>query len=219
MSGVPPHLDHGATHPHGPDDRHNGPPTWDDLYASKPEWDINRPQPAFLALAEAGALRGRVLDVGCGTGEHVLMSAGLGLDATGIDLSSTAIHIAEQKARDRGLTAKFLCHDVRRLADLGESFDTVLDCGLFVHVFDDNDDRTAYIDNLRSVMPPGGLYFMLCFRGQQPHHQGLIREEIATAFADGWQVDSIEPATLDSSTSVNGILAWLVALTRTAESS
>lgn len=56
----------------------------DDLYVTPPPWDIGRPQPVFLALAEAGALRGRVLDAGCGTGEHAIMAAGLGLDATGV---------------------------------------------------------------------------------------------------------------------------------------
>ena len=213
MTGVPPHLGHDAPAPHGPD-LHTGSPQWDEVYAGKPEWDIGRPQPAFQALGDAGAFHGRVLDVGCGTGEHVLMCAGLGLDATGVDLASTAIHTACQKAHDRGLTARFLVQDARRLADLGESFDTVLDSGLFVHVVDDDGDRTAYLDGLRSVVAPGGRYFMVCFRGRQGHHRGLTHEEITAAFADGWRVDSIEPATLEGAVSQAGLSAWLVALTR-----
>jgi SAM-dependent methyltransferase len=214
MTGVSPHPDHGVTAPHGPHDMHSGPPRWDDLYADGPEWDIGRPQPAFLALADEGAIRGRVLDVGCGTGEHVLLCAGRGLDATGIDLATTAIHIAEQKASERGLTARFLAHDAREIAGLGESFDTVLDCGLFVHVFDDDDDRTAYVDGVRSVVPLGGRYFMVCFRGTRSHHRTLTRDEIAAAFTDGWRVDSINPTMLDKASGPDGIPAWLVALTR-----
>jgi 2-polyprenyl-3-methyl-5-hydroxy-6-metoxy-1,4-benzoquinol methylase len=53
--------------------------------AGSPPWDLGRPQPAFLELAKQGALAGRVLDVGCGTGEHALMAAARGFDATGID--------------------------------------------------------------------------------------------------------------------------------------
>jgi 2-polyprenyl-3-methyl-5-hydroxy-6-metoxy-1,4-benzoquinol methylase len=64
------------------------PEDFDALYAGTPPWDIGRPQPAFLALAEAGALKGRVLDVGCGTGEHALMAAELGLEATGVDVAA-----------------------------------------------------------------------------------------------------------------------------------
>src|ERR1700687_4973493 len=84
------------------------PEDFDASYAGTPPWDIGRPQPAFLALAEAGAIRGRVLDVGCGTGEHALMAAGLGLESVGIDSAATAIAIAERKGRERGLAGRFL---------------------------------------------------------------------------------------------------------------
>jgi hypothetical protein len=50
----------------------------DDWYTGMPPWDIDRPKPALPALASVGAISGRVLDAGCGTGEHVLMAAGSG---------------------------------------------------------------------------------------------------------------------------------------------
>src|SRR2546430_4140141 len=101
---------------------------FDAMYAGTPPWDIGRPQPAFVELANAGVLRGRVLDVGCGTGEHALMAAGLGLNAVGIDMAPAAIAIAERKARDRGLTARFMVANALELWSLNEQFDTVLDC-------------------------------------------------------------------------------------------
>ena len=157
------------------------------------------------------------LDAGGGTGEHVLMCAGLGLDASGVDLSSAALQAAEEKARDRGLAARFLRWDSRKLADLGDSFGMRLDCGLF-HVFND-DDRAAYIDGLRSVTAPGSRYFMLCFSPQQlgdggGHVRKVTQDEIKASFADGWRVDSIEPATIDITTDPDGVRAWLTALTR-----
>src|ERR1700719_2228895 len=84
---------------------------FDEMYAGTPPWDIGRPQPVFLGLAEAGAIRGRVLDAGCGTGEHVLMVAERGMDATGIDAAPTAIAAAERKAAERGLAARFVVWD------------------------------------------------------------------------------------------------------------
>jgi SAM-dependent methyltransferase len=191
--------------------------TPNDLYLSRPPWDIGRPQPAFLALAHAGAIRGRVLDTGCGTGEHALMAAGLGLDATGADLASNALQTARDKARERGLEARFIVHDARRLADLGESFDTILDCGLF-HLFA-GEDRAAYVDALRSVVADGGRYFMLAFSDREPRERPgrahkLTREEIEAAFTDGWHIDSIEEATIDSVADPEGIRAWLTAVTR-----
>jgi len=189
---------------------------FDALYAGTPPWDIGRPQPAFLALAQEGAVRGRMLDVGCGTGEHVLMAAGLGLEATGVDAAATAIDAARRKARDRGLTARFLVWDALRLAALGELFDTVLDSGLF-HVFQD-DDRPRFVDGLRAVIRPGGRYLMLCFSDRQPGVWGsrrLTKAEIRASFDDGWRVDSIEPARFDVTIDPNGALAWLATITRT----
>ncbi|WP_316740865.1 class I SAM-dependent methyltransferase [Streptomyces sp. MK7] len=204
MSSPHPHL--GTENPwHRPDD----------LYAGRPAWDIGRPQPAFLALTEAGDIHGRVLDVGCGTGEHVLMCAGRDMDATGVDLADKALEAARKKAGDRGLAARFLHHDARKLTDLGESFDTVLDCGLF-HIFNDR-DRAAFVAGLRAVLRPGGRYSMLCFSEHQPGDQGprrVTRGEIEASFADGWQVDSVEAATIDITTGPVGIRAWLATLTR-----
>ena len=120
-----------------------------------PPWDIGRPQPTFVELADQGLLVGRVLDIGCGTGEHALMAAARGLDATGIDAVPKAIGHAQRKAEDRGLTARFLVADALRLADLGERFDTVLDCGLF-HIFSD-EDRPRFVASLGVPCPPAAI--------------------------------------------------------------
>jgi SAM-dependent methyltransferase len=198
---------------------HLAPTRPEDLYLTPPPWDIGRPQPAFVSLVEAGALSGRVLDAGCGTGEHTLMAAALGCDATGIDLASNALVKAEQKARERGLSARFLRHDARRLHELAEvddtGFDTVLDCGLF-HIFA-GADRAAYADGLRAVLRPGGRYFMLGFSDQQPGRWGphrLAREDITATFTDGWRIDTLEPATIEVTIDPSGIRAWFAALTR-----
>ena len=184
-------------------------------YADKAPWDIGRPQPAFLALAQAGAIRGRVLDVGCGTGEHVLMAAAMGLDATGVDVASTAIEIAEGKAQERGLSARFLVCDALQLRSLNEQFDTVLDCGLF-HILKD-DNRPRFADSLRAVMKPGGRYFMMCSSDRQPGDFGprrVTQDEIRDSFKDGWTVDSIQPGKFDTVTHPDGALMWLATITR-----
>ncbi|WP_369386815.1 class I SAM-dependent methyltransferase [Streptomyces sp. CG1] len=189
----------------------------DDLYADRPPWEIGHPQPAFLDLARSGAIRGRVLDVGCGTGEHVLMCADLGLDATGVDLAATALRAAGGKARRRGAHARFLHLDTRRLSDLGERFDTVLDCGMF-HMLDPV-DRAAFTRGLQAVLRPGGRYFLLCFSDREPEIPGavgphrLTRDDLTQAFADTLRIDFIVPATLEINLDRPGVQGWLAAMT------
>jgi SAM-dependent methyltransferase len=172
-----------------------GPERFDAAYDGTPPWDIGRPQPVFQSLADSGVLHGRVLDAGCGTGEHTLMAAAMGLDAIGVDSSPKAIALARDKATRRRLPARFLVADALALDALDERFDTVLDSGLF-HVFDDA-DRPRYVAALAAVLRSGGWLFLMCFSERQPGTLGprrVTRGEIEESFADGWRVDSIKPA-------------------------
>lgn len=168
---------------------------WDSSYQGSPApWDIGRPQSAFVRLADSGLLSGRVLDAGCGTGEHALLTTAHGAAATGVDLSGLAIENARGKAAERGLAARFEVGDALHLDRLGETFDTVIDSGLF-HVFDDG-DRARYLTSLAGVLEPGGSYYMMCFSDSQPGVWGprrVRRDEIEQAFAGGWEVVSITP--------------------------
>jgi SAM-dependent methyltransferase len=170
--------------------------SWDAAYLaeSPAPWDIGRPQPAFVRLAEAGCLTGRVLDVGCGTGEHALLAASRGADAVGVDVAPTAIEQARAKAAERGLTARFTVGDALDLGPLGlaGTVDTVTDSGLF-HVFGD-DERPRYVASLASVLRPGGITYLMCFSDRQPHGFGprrVSQDELREAFAAGWTVESI----------------------------
>ena len=58
---------------------------FDEAYRARPPWDIDGPQPALARVANAGLVAGRVLDIGCGTGENALFFASLRLEVTGLD--------------------------------------------------------------------------------------------------------------------------------------
>ncbi|HLW44865.1 MAG TPA: class I SAM-dependent methyltransferase [Acidimicrobiales bacterium] len=190
---------------------------FDAAYLGTPPWDIGRPQDAFVHLAQSGAISGRVLDSGCGTGEHALLAAARGLDATGIDSSPRAISLAKRKAAERGSPARFAVWDALELTALNERFDTVLDCGLF-HIFDD-DDRARYVEQLGGVLVAGGKYFMLCFSDREPGDWGprrVTEEELRQSFLAGWTVDSIEPSGLETTLDGHTVDAWFVSVTRSA---
>jgi SAM-dependent methyltransferase len=196
------------------------PRSWDDAYAMDrpPAWDIGRPQPAFLRLADRGLLAGRLLDSGCGTGEHTLLAAARGAEATGIDVSARAIELARAKAAERGSAARFETGDVLRLGDLGLTFDTVLDSGVF-HVFSD-EDRVRYVASLASALRPGGRCYLICFSDRQPGDAGprrVSQDELRAAFGGGWAIASIEAESFSLNQEQFGIpaaQAWLAVIER-----
>jgi SAM-dependent methyltransferase len=198
----------------------DGARNWDDSYAGpSPPWDIGRPQPAFLRLAEAGALRGALLDAGCGTGEHTILAARHGASALGIDVSGRAIEIARRKAAEQAVDASFKVVDALGLVTLGAAFDTVVDSGLF-HVFDDA-ARARYVTALSAVLRPGGRLHLMCFSDRQPGEWGPRRvseAELHAAFGSGWRMDSLDRDHFDINPGlgVHAAEAWLADVVRLA---
>lgn len=197
---------------------------WDTAYSDggTPTWDIGRPQPAVVRLAAAGAFGppgARVLDAGCGTGEHALLLAGLGHAVVAVDLAGEAIGRARAKAADRGTDVDFLVGDALDLAARGRTFDVALDVGLF-HTLGD-EDRPRYAASLAAAVRPGGRAFILCWSDRNPFGFGprrITRRELRTAFgaAAGWRVEGIVAETLETRLPAGSVAAWLARLTRVA---
>ena len=192
---------------------------WDASYLDGPApWDIGRPQPAIVRLADEGAFAGAVLDAGCGTGENALHIASLGLHVLGVDVAETALSIAREKAAARGIDADFVVADALHLDRLGRVFETVLDCGLF-HTFD-GDERRAYVASLASVTGRGGHLHVLCFSdvGPDTGPHPVTQEELRAAFtpSGGWSVASIRPDRIETRFTAQGVPAWLAKIERTA---
>ena len=194
-------------------------PPWDDSYTAEapPPWDIGKPQPAFVRLAESGLLTGQVLDVGCGTGEQSLLAASYGARATGVDLSPAAIAQARAKAAQRGLDVRFEVADALDLGQLDPNFDVIIDSGVF-HVFSD-EDRPRYVASLAAVLRPGGTLYLMCFSDRQPGDFGPRRvreDELRASFSDGWAVQSITADTFEIRPvgDTTRAQAWLAVFTR-----
>jgi SAM-dependent methyltransferase len=173
-------------------------PSWDDAYSGSkpPPWDLGEPQPAFVRLAADGRLTGQLLDAGCGTGEQTLLAASSGADALGVDVSPLALKQARAKAAARGIKARFEVADALSLSDLGLSFDTIIDSGLF-HVFDD-DSQERYVASLASVLRPGGHLHLMCFSDRQPGQFGprrVSQDDLRAAFGDGWTILALQADT------------------------
>lgn len=172
-------------------------PFWSDAYREVPPWDIGRPQPEFVDLYASGDLpKGKLLDVGCGTGENALFFAGKGFQVLGIDIVSRAIDLAKGKSRDRGIPADFRVADALALPRLRRSFDVVIDSGLF-HTFAD-EQRPVYLSGVASVLRKDGVFATLCFSEKEPADWGgprrVSREEIEASFEPHLTIEEIREA-------------------------
>jgi SAM-dependent methyltransferase len=166
---------------------------FDDAYQARTApWVIGEPQPAIVELERTGVIRGKVLDVGCGAGEHTILLTRLGYDVVGIDYSPTAVDQARENAAAKGVDARFDVADAMNLN--GQAYDTIIDSALF-HIFDDI-DRPRYVRSLHAACRPGALVHVLALsdkgRGFGPEvSEAVIRE----AFGDGWVLEALDTTT------------------------
>jgi cyclopropane fatty-acyl-phospholipid synthase-like methyltransferase len=184
-------------------------------YHGTPPWDIGRAQKEFICLEESGKILGDVLDVGCGKGDNALYLASRGHVVWGVDSVPAAIDIARKKAEERGIRVTFRVMDTLHLGDIGRTFDTVIDSGLF-HTLSDK-DRPGFVKTLSEVLKPGGRYFMLAFSELEPGGYGprrITKNEIQDTFANGWRINEIQAAIFESRTRSAGSRAWLSSITR-----
>lgn len=189
------------------------PEVFHEAYADEPPaWDIPRAQSAVVTIADAGGFAGRVIDLGCGTGENALFLSARGYDVLGVDLVPRAVERARAKATERGLSAAFETRDVLELSTLDRVFDAALDSGVF-HVFSDA-DRLRYVRSVASILAPGGRLHVLCFSEHTPGDEGPRRvraEELRATFdpGNGFRVVSIDPAHFETLHAFSGrAAAW-----------
>ncbi len=167
---------------------------FDDAYQSRTApWVIGEPQPAIVELERTGVIRGKVLDVGCGAGEHTILLTRLGYDVLGIDYSPSAIEQARDNAATKGVDARFDVGDAMNLPDV-PAYDTIIDSALF-HIFDDA-DRPKYVRSLHTACRPGALVHVLALsdagRGFGPEVSEAV---IRGAFGDGWVLEALDTTT------------------------
>lgn len=186
---------------------------YDAAYMGVPNWDIGRPQWAFVRLADANGIDGRVLDVGCGTGELSMFLARRGHEVLGIDLSPVAVDRARAKAEGRRIDARFLVWDALEMDALGVTVDTIVDCATF-HVLD-SDQRDRYAAAAARTLAVGGRLFVLGDVPPDPRRAyGIRPSELRERFGDheGWSVEFVSQTVFERRYSTNP--AYLASIRR-----
>lgn len=124
--------------------------------SEKPEWK-RQERAAFLERLRAEGCR-RLLEVGAGTGQDSAFFLQEGLDVLATDLSPVMVAHCRAKGLDARV-ADFLNLDVPPA-----SFDAVYAFNCLLHV--PNADLSATLEAIRTVLRPGGLFFLGVYRGR-----------------------------------------------------
>lgn len=148
----------------------------DEIYRRLPQeeipWNIEDPPEALVELVEAGEVqRCKTLDLGCGTGNYAIYLASKGFDVTGVDICPTAIRIAEENAKKKGVKCRFTVADL--LGDLKEVegiFDFAFDWELLHHMLPEQ--REKYVWNVHRKLNSKGRYLSVCFSEKDPQFGG-----------------------------------------------
>ena len=145
-------------------------------------------------LERAGLIRGKVLDVGCGTGEHTILLTGLGYDVLGIDFAPSAVEQARRNADAKGVGR----------AVRGRRRDEPCRRAALRH-----HPRQRAVPHLRRRRP-GAIRRAACTARACPaasctcsrcptraaaSGRRSASETIRDAFGDGWELEALEPAT------------------------
>lgn len=142
---------------------------------------------------------GRMIDLGCGSGEHTVALAARGWQATGVDQVGAALRRARQRAQSQRVTAEFVQTDVTTLdpAQLGSGFDFFLDVGCFHGLSDPQ--RAAMGRSVTALAGPAATLLLLAFKAgaaPRPLPRGADTADLERAFPQ-WQIIDTESATTD----------------------
>ena len=126
-------------------------------------WNFESPPKSLVELVESGCVQpSKTIDIGCGAGNYAIYLASVGFDVTGVDISPSAIAIAEANAKEENVSCRFVVADVLGgLAEIAETFEFAYDWSLLHHVFPK--DRKQYVENVHRLLVPGGQYLSVCF--------------------------------------------------------
>ena len=136
-------------------------------------WNIETPPDILQKIVKTEKIKPcKLIELGCGTGNYVIYLSSKGFDATGVDISKTAIEIATNSASKKGINCNFISSDVLGdMTEVQDAFDFAYDWELLHHIFPQ--DREKYINNVHRLLNPEGMYLSVCFSEKSPQFGGV----------------------------------------------
>jgi len=127
-----------------------------------------------------------VLDIGCGTGGHLIPFAKKGLKLTGFDLSETMINQAREKIKKANINAEISVNDVRTYRD-GKKYDIIVAMFAVMGYLTSNDDFFKSLKTARIHLNENGLFIFDVWFGPAVLHE-MPETRIQEFEKDGFRI-------------------------------
>ena len=117
-----------------------------------------------------------ILDVGCGSGNHLLFLSQEGFAAHGLDFSGHAVERAREMLANRGLTARLDVSEMSSIPHPDRSMDAVIDGAAIQHA--EPGELPRVFSEIHRVLKDSGRFFGMIIAG----HRQLSAEDFPTHF-------------------------------------
>jgi len=135
-------------------------------------WNNEEPPGILVDLVADGTIKPcNGIDLGCGLGNYSRYLARKGFRMTGVDVSSAAIRLAQEKATAEKLTVSFQVVNLTGNWKIATGpFDFALEFEVLHHIYPEY--RSHYMEQLAGHLHPGALYLAVCFHESDPQFGG-----------------------------------------------
>ncbi|MEA2573110.1 MAG: hypothetical protein QOH93_408 [Chloroflexia bacterium] len=169
---------------------------WDRHYREgNTGWDLGAPAPPFVDFMSCPVppAHGSMLVLGAGRGHDALFFAGHGFQVTALDFAESAVRETQEAARRAGLAVDTAQYDFFALPPrYDHAFDYVLEHTFFSAI--DPGRREEYVQIVRRLLKPGGLFIALFFAHGRPGGPPFTtsEEEMRALFGPYFAIERLE---------------------------
>lgn len=195
---------------------------WDERYRTgSTPWDTGQPSSELCRVIEVQRVQPcRAIDIGCGYGTNAIWLAQQGFTVTAVDISSTAVERARERAKQACVTLQFIQADLLAKADLGGQYDFLFDRGCY-HVLRQI-NQPASLALFRQLSCVGSLALVLTGNAREPRKPGpptMSEAELGAELGQVFEFVELREIRFDptSPQEVCPPLGWSCTLRRKAE--
>ena len=153
-------------------------PDWDDIFGEKGKVFLE-PHPDMEKISNLMRERRfkRVLDLGCGTGRHLIFFLKKGFEVYGMDASPKGISIARQWLSEENLKAELILHRMEEKFPYKDNFfDTIISIQVIHHNL--IKDILITVSEVERVLRKGGIVFITFPRLGGTWHENYNLKEV-----------------------------------------